>query len=98
MSIFPSSHYVTSGERRKSAIQAIREGLRDRLIVLRGQDKLLEAQRLEQRPMFVLVMVEQMGVCSRIENSSRHLNRRSGRAPPPTLLGYFPEDVLPVID
>src|SRR2546428_4396653 len=98
MSIFPSSHYVTSGERRKSAIQAIREELRDRLIVLRGQDKLLEAQRLEQRTMFDLEMIEQMGFCSGIENYSRHLSGRSAGEPPPTLLDYFPKDFLLVID
>jgi excinuclease ABC subunit B len=98
MSIFPSSHYVTSGERRKSAIQAIREELRDRLIVLRGQDKLLEAQRLEQRTMFDLEMIEQMGFCSGIENYSRHLSGRNAGEPPPTLLDYFPRDFLLVID
>jgi len=98
MSIFPSSHYVTSGERRKTAIQAIREELRDRLIVLRGQDKLLEAQRLEQRTMFDLEMIEQMGFCSGIENYSRHLSGRSAGEPPPTLLDYFPKDFLLVID
>ena len=98
MSIFPSSHYVTSGERRKSAVQAIREELRDRLIVLRGQDKLLEAQRLEQRTMFDLEMIEQMGFCSGIENYSRHLSGRSAGEPPPTLLDYFPKDFLLVID
>ena len=98
MSIFPSSHYVTSGERRKTAIQAIREELRDRLIVLRGQDKLLEAQRLEQRTMFDLEMIEQMGFCSGIENYSRHLSGRNPGEPPPTLLDYFPKDFLLVID
>jgi excinuclease ABC subunit B len=98
MSIFPSSHYVTSGERRKSAIDAIREELRGRLIELRGQDKLLEAQRLEQRTMFDLEMIEQMGFCSGIENYSRHLSGRSAGEPPPTLLDYFPKDFLLVID
>src|SRR5947207_2830069 len=98
MSIFPSSHYVTSGERRKSAIVAIREELRGRLIDLRGQDKLLEAQRLEQRTMFDLEMIEQMGFCNGIENYSRHLSGRSAGEPPPTLLDYFPKDFLLVID
>ena len=98
MSIFPSSHYVTSGERRKSAILAIREELRDRLIELRGQDKLLEAQRLEQRTMFDLEMIEQMGFCNGIENYSRHLSGRAAGEPPPTLLDYFPKDFLLVID
>src|SRR2546430_15925292 len=98
ISIFPSSHYVTSGERRKSAILAIREELRDRLIELRGQDKLLEAQRLEQRTMFDLEMIEQMGFCNGIENYSRHLSGRAAGEPPPTLLDYFPKDFLLVID
>src|SRR5258705_11440767 len=98
MSISPSSHYVTSGERRKSAIVAIREELRGRLIQLRSQDKLLEAQRLEERTMFDLEMIEQMGFCNGIENYSRHLRGRSAGEPPPTLLDYFPKDFLLVID
>src|SRR5881398_2805643 len=98
MSIFPSSHYVTSGERRKSAILAIREELRDRLIELRGQDKLLEAQRLEQRTMFDLEMIEQMGFCNGIENYSRHLSGRKAGEPPPTLIDYFPKDFLMILD
>jgi len=98
MSIFPSSHYVTSGERRQSAIVAIREELRGRLIELRGQEKLLEAQRLEQRTMFDLEMIEQMGFCNGIENYSRHLSGRLAGEPPPTLLDYFPKDFLLVID
>ncbi len=98
MSIFPSSHYVTSGERRKSAIVSIREELQGRLIELRAQDKLLEAQRLEQRTMFDLEMIEQVGFCSGIENYSRHLSGRVAGEPPPTLLDYFPKDFLLVID
>src|SRR6059058_2863246 len=98
MSIFPSSHYVTSGERRRRAIFDIREELRDRLIELRGQDKLLEAQRLEQRTMFDLEMIEQMGFCNGIENYSRHLSGRKAGEAPPCLLDYFPKDYLTVID
>ncbi len=98
MSIFPSSHYVTSAERRKSAVDSIREELRDRLTFLRAQDKLLEAQRLEQRTMFDLEMIEQMGFCNGIENYSRHLSGRKAGEPPPTLLDYFPRDFLLVID
>jgi excinuclease ABC subunit B len=98
MSVFPSSHYVTSGERRKSAVLAIRDELRVRLTQLREQNKLLEAQRLEQRTMFDLEMIEQMGFCQGIENYSRHLSgRRAGEAPP-CLLDYFPKDYLLVID
>src|SRR3954466_14153101 len=98
MSISPSSHYVTSNERRQIALQSIREELRGRLQELRGQDKLLEAQRLEQRTMFDLEMIEQMGFCNGIENSSRHLSGRKAGEPPPCLLDYFPKDFLLVID
>ena len=98
MSIFPSSHYVTSNERRKSAILAIREELRERLTQLRASEKLLEAQRLEQRTMFDLEMIEQMGFCNGIENYSRHLSGRKAGEPPPCLLDYFPKDYLLVID
>jgi excinuclease ABC subunit B len=98
MSIFPSSHYVTSGERRKKAVLDIREEVRERLALLKEQNKLLEAQRLEQRTMFDLEMIEQMGFCNGIENYSRHLSgRRAGEAPP-CLLDYFPKDYLLVID
>jgi excinuclease ABC subunit B len=98
VSIFPSSHYVTSGERRKRAILDIREELRERLGLLREQNKLLEAQRLEQRTQFDLEMIEQMGYCQGIENYSRHLSGRKAGEPPPCLLDYFPRDYLLVID
>ncbi len=98
MSIFPSSHYVTSGERRKRAVLDIRAELRERLGQLRGQSKLLEAQRLEQRTMFDLEMIEQMGYCQGIENYSRHLSGRKAGEAPPCLLDYFPKDYLLVID
>ncbi|MCA1826373.1 MAG: excinuclease ABC subunit UvrB [Myxococcales bacterium] len=98
MSIFPSSHYVTSNERRRKAILDIREELQQRLAELRGQEKLLEAQRLEQRTMFDLEMIEQMGFCNGIENYSRHLSGRKAGEPPPCLLDYFPRDYLLVID
>src|ERR1700738_481229 len=98
MSIFPSSHYVTSGERRKKAVLDIREELRERLALLKEQNKLLEAQRLEQRTMFDLEMIEQMGFCNGIENYSRHLSGRRAGDAPPCLLDYFPKDYLLVID
>jgi excinuclease ABC subunit B len=98
MSIFPSSHYVTSGERRKSAVLAIRDELAERLTHLRSSQKLLEAQRLEQRTMFDLEMIEQMGFCNGIENYSRHLSGRKAGEAPPCLLDYFPKDFLLVID
>src|SRR5438874_41943 len=98
VSVFPSSHYVTSGERRKIAVHDIREELRERLTILRAQNKLLEAQRLEQRTMFDLEMIEQMGFCQGIENYSRHLSGRLPGNPPPCLLDYFPKDYLLVVD
>jgi excinuclease ABC subunit B len=98
VSVFPSSHYVTSGERRKTAVHDIREELRERLTTLRSQNKLLEAQRLEQRTMFDLEMIEQMGFCQGIENYSRHLSGRKAGDPPPCLLDYFPKDYLLVVD
>ena len=98
MSIFPSSHYVTSVGRRKLALESIREELRERLQLLKSQDKLLEAQRLEQRTMFDREMIEQIGFCNGIENYSRHLSGRKAGEPPPCLLDYFPKDYLLVID
>ncbi|HWE23351.1 MAG TPA: excinuclease ABC subunit UvrB, partial [Myxococcales bacterium] len=97
-SVFPSSHYVTSTERRRRAILDIREELQGRLAELRAQNKLLEAQRLEQRTMFDLEMIEQMGYCQGIENYSRHLSGRKAGEAPPCLLDYFPRDYLLVID
>src|SRR3954471_14606642 len=98
ISVFPSSHYVTSGERRKIAVHDIREELRERLTNLRSQNKLLEAQRLEQRTMFDLEMLEQMGFCHGIENYSRHLSGRKAGDPPPCLIDYLPEDYILVMD
>jgi excinuclease ABC subunit B len=96
--IYPASHYVTQPEQRKRAIDAIREELRLRLDVLRSESKLLEAQRLEQRTMYDLELLEEMGFCPGIENYSRHLTGRAEGEPPLTLLNYFPEDFLTVID
>ncbi len=98
MAVFPSSHYVTSGDRRKSAMGSIRDELGVRLRDLKSQNKLLEAQRLEQRTMFDLEMIEQMGYCQGIENYSRHLSGRQPGEAPPCLLDYFPKDYLLVID
>jgi excinuclease ABC subunit B len=98
VSIFPSSHYVTPAEERKRAISGVRDELQLRLTDLRGQARLLEAQRLEQRTLFDLEMLEQMGYCTGIENYSRHLSGRSAGEPPPTLLDYFPRDFLLILD
>ncbi len=97
-SIFPGSHYVTPEEQRRKAISNIREELQPRLQELEAQGKLLERQRLEQRTMFDLEMLEEVGFCHGIENYSRHLSKRSPGEPPPTLLDYFPKDYLAIID
>jgi len=96
--IFPASHYVTGNEKLKAAVVNIREELAQRLAFLRSQDKLLEAQRLEQRTNFDLEMMEELGYCSGIENYSRHLTFRQEGESPYTLLDYFPDDFLMMID
>ena len=96
--IFPGSHYVTPEEHRNRAIKDIRDELRERLQELQGANKLLERQRLEQRTMFDLEMLEQMGFCQGIENYSRHLSGRKPGEPPPTLIDYFPDDFLIILD
>jgi excinuclease ABC subunit B len=96
--IYPASHYVTSETRMKQAVRGIRDELRERLIELRDQRKLLEAQRLEQRTLYDLELLEEMGFCPGIENYSRHLTGRAPGEPPPTLLSYFPGDFLLFID
>jgi len=98
VAIFPNSHYVSAPETRRRAIAGIREELRDRLGQLTAQNKLVEAQRLEQRTQFDLEMLEQMGFCSGIENYSRWLSGRKAGDPPPCLLDYFPKGWLLVID
>ena len=92
--VFPASHYVTDDEDMKIAMADIRTELAERLAVLKGEGKLLEAQRLEQRTNYDLEMMQEMGYCSGIENYSRHLTG----ATPYTLLDYFPEDFLIMID
>ncbi len=98
VAIFPNSHYVSAPEVRARALGGIRDELRERLQELRGQGKLVEAQRLEQRTTFDLEMLEQMGFCSGIENYSRWLSGRRAGEPPPCLLDYFPKDWLLVVD
>ena len=98
VAIYPASHYVTPKERMEKAIDGIRVELADRLQELSRQGKLLEAQRLEQRTMFDLEMMEELGRCKGIENYSRHLSGRDPGEPPPTLMEYFPEDFLLVVD
>jgi excinuclease ABC subunit B len=98
MVLFPASHYVTPEDKRRQAMNSIREELRERLTELKGDNKLVEAQRLEQRTLFDLEMMEQMGYCNGIENYSRHLSGRKPGDPPPCLLDYFPKDYLLFID
>lgn len=98
VAIFPASHYVTREEVMRRAIQSIEAELRERLEELRQAGKLLEAQRLEQRTRFDLEMMREMGFCSGIENYSRHLTGRPPGAAPYTLLDYFPDDFLIMID
>ena len=96
--IFPASHYVTSKEDMDRAIETIQEELGEQLRILESQGKLLEAQRLKQRTNYDLEMMQEMGYCSGIENYSRHLTHRQPGAAPYTLLDYFPEDFLIVMD
>ncbi len=98
VTIFPASHYVTPASTLRRAIETIRVELRERLTEQRAAGQLLEAQRLEQRTMFDLEMLEQMGRCAGVENYSRHLSGRGPGQPPPTLLDYFPDDFLVVVD
>ncbi len=98
VAIFPNSHYVSPPEKRRQALNEIREDLRLRLSELRAQGKLLEAQRLEQRTMFDLEMIEEMGYCNGIENYSRYLSGRKPGEPPPCLLDYFPKGFVTFID
>ena len=98
LTIFPASHYVLPPERMKASVDAIRTELQGRLVELRDRGDLLEAQRLEQRTLYDLEILEEMGHCKGIENYSRHLEGRGPGTPPPTLLQYFPKDFVLVVD
>ena len=98
VAVFPASHFVTREEKMKIAIENIEKELAQQLEVLRADDKLLEAQRLEQRTNYDLEMMREMGFCSGIENYSRQLTLREAGATPYTLLDYFPDDFLLVVD
>ncbi|WP_421621457.1 excinuclease ABC subunit UvrB [Alkalilimnicola ehrlichii] len=98
LTIYPKTHYVTPRGQVLRAIDAIKEELRDRLAELRAADKLVEAQRLEQRTLFDLEMMHELGYCNGIENYSRHLSGRAPGEPPPTLFDYVPEDAVVFID
>ena len=96
--LFPASHYVAGEERMKKAIASIEDELDGRLAWFRGQNKLLEEQRLRMRTTFDLEMLKEIGSCSGVENYSRHIDGRGPGTPPHTLLDYFPDDFLLIID
>src|SRR5271168_2354894 len=98
LTVYPSSHYVTPKERVQSAVNEIRDELRTRLLELNAAGKLVEAQRLQQRTLFDLEMMHEVGYCAGIENYSRYLSGRAAGEPPPCLFDYLPKDALLVID
>ncbi len=98
ITIYPASHFVTPKDQMKKAIVTVKEELKERLQWFQNQGKLLEAQRIEQRTNYDIEMMEEIGFCKGIENYSRHLTGRGVGQPPPTLIDYFPRDLLLVID
>jgi excinuclease ABC subunit B len=98
IAVYPKSHFVTSRDRTKQAVESIKQELEWYRGVLESEGKLLEAQRLHQRTMFDLEMIREIGYCHGIENYSRHLTGRAPNEPPPTLLDYLPDDALVIVD
>ena len=98
LTVFPKSHYVTPREKLLSTLDDIRHELKERLSQLQGNNRLVEAQRLEQRTKFDLEMIQELGYCNGIENYSRYLSGRAAGEPPPTLYDYLPENALVVAD
>jgi len=98
VAVYPKSHFVTSRDRTKQAVETIKEELGWYRGLLESEGKLLEAQRLHQRTMFDLEMIREIGYCHGIENYARHLTGRAPGEPPPTLLDYLPEDALVIVD
>ncbi len=96
--IFPASHYVTEKEKRKRAVETIIDELKMRMDYFRNENKLIEAQRIEERTNFDLEMIQEIGYCNGIENYSRHFTGRKPGEPPPTLLDYFPDEFIVFID
>lgn len=96
--IYPASHYATSAEKAAAAITTIKEELKERLVELENENKLVEAQRLEQRTNYDIEMLEEIGFCSGIENYSRHLSQRPAGSRPYTLIDYFPDDFMLFVD
>lgn len=98
VAIFPGSHYVVAPEKMEAAIENIKEELKERIAYFKSEDKLIEAQRIEERTNFDIEMMRETGFCSGIENYSRHLSGLEPGAPPYTLMDYFPEDFLIIVD
>jgi excinuclease ABC subunit B len=98
VTLFPASHYVTRKTTLERAVKTIVSELKDRVNFFRENDQLIEAQRIEERTLFDLEMIQEIGYCSGIENYSRHLTGRLAGQPPPTLLDYFPDDFLIFVD
>ena len=98
LQIFPAKHFITPEAKREQALADIEAELTQRLAELRAQDKLLEAQRLEQRTRYDMEMIREVGYCAGIENYSRHLDQRPPGSPPWTLMDYFPADYLLIVD
>src|SRR5687767_5025233 len=98
IAVYPKSHFVTSRDRTKQAVESIKQELEWYRGVLESDGKLLEAQRLHQRTMFDLEMIREIGYCHGIDNYSRHLTGRAPNEPPPTLLDYLPDDALVIVD
>lgn len=98
VTIYPSSHHVTPEEVRLTAIESIREELKQRMEYYETQEQAVEHQRIHQRTSYDLEMIKEMGFCKGIENYSRHFSQRQSGAPPPCLLDYFPEDFLFIVD
>ena len=96
--IYPKSHYVVGKDKLKSAVENIKLELRDRLKELENQNKLVEVQRLQQRTLLDLEMLDEMGFCPGIENYSRHMSGANAGDPPPTLIDYFKKDFLLIVD
>ncbi len=94
----PASQYVTSKDKMEKAIKTIEEELEERIEYFKSQNKLIEAQRIEERTNFDIEMMKETGFCSGIENYSRHISQRPAGSPPYTLFDYFPDDFLLLID
>lgn len=98
IAVFPASHYATSSEKTKRAIISIEEEMKERVEYFKAHDKLIEAQRIEQRTMYDMEMLQEVGFCQGIENYSRHISGRAPGSAPFTLLDYFPKDFLLIVD